>query len=203
MDLLQDRAKLKELYMPGTEDFVLVDVPELPFATIDGEGTPQGGAGAAAIKCLFTVIQPIRREARARAGKDFVDAPLEFLYTAQDAGDLAAGRRDRWTWRAMVTLPHWADEATLADAMAQVRDHLTEIPESLRVTRFAEGLSAQIMHMGPADDIPALLDRLYRRYLPDNGLVPAGAYHEIYLDDWHRTAPERRKIVLRQPVRRA
>lgn len=36
MDLTKDRKRLKELYMPGTEDFSLVDVPELPFAMIDG-----------------------------------------------------------------------------------------------------------------------------------------------------------------------
>lgn len=74
MDLTADRAKLKQLYMPGTEDFVLVDVPELPFAMIDGHGDPEQGAGAQATKCLFTTIQPIRREARAHMGKAFVEA---------------------------------------------------------------------------------------------------------------------------------
>ena len=36
-------------------------------------------------------------------------------------------------------------------------------------------------------------------YLKHN-LRAIGAYHEIYLDDWSRTAPEKRKIILRQPV---
>jgi hypothetical protein len=57
------------------------------------------------------------------------------------------------------------------------------------------------MHVGQAQDIPTLLERLYTQFLPRNNLEPIGAYHEIYLDDWSRTPPEQRKIILRQPVR--
>jgi hypothetical protein len=38
MDLIENRAKLKELYHPPQDRFSLVDVPELPFAVIDGQG---------------------------------------------------------------------------------------------------------------------------------------------------------------------
>lgn len=201
MDLTKDRAKLKELYMPGTQDFVLVDVPELPFATIDGQGPPETGAGAHAIKCLFTAIQPIRREARSRMGKSFVDAPVEMLYRADDMRDLATGNKDRWLWRAMITVPSFTDEAMFSDAVARAREQLGDLPDTLRMESFEEGRCAQIMHVGPAQDVPTLLERLYTRFLPQNRLAPAGAYHEIYLDDWSRAAPERRRMVLRQPVR--
>ena len=40
MDLTKDRKKLMELYRPDTDQFTLVDVPELPFAMLDGTGTP-------------------------------------------------------------------------------------------------------------------------------------------------------------------
>lgn len=200
IDLLQDRKKLLELYRPGTDDFSFVDVPELPFAMVDGEGPPEKGAGAA-IKALFQAIQPIRRATRERLGKAFVEPPAEVLYRADDAGDLVAGRTDRWRWRAMVTLPAWIDEAAFADSVAKARQHMDAVPPTLRFARFAEGRCAQILHVGTSDDIPALLDRLHSRFLPEQGLAPHGAYHEIYLDDWSRIAPERRKLILRQPVR--
>lgn len=34
------KARLKELYLPPTKDFVFVDVPDLQFVMIDGEGDP-------------------------------------------------------------------------------------------------------------------------------------------------------------------
>jgi len=201
MDLTKDRAKLKELYMPGTKDFDLVDVPELPFAMIDGHGPPEHDTAARLTKCLFTAIQPIRRQARARMGKAFVEAPLEMLYWAQDMRDLATGNKEMWSWRAMITLPVWTDQTIFSNAVVEARRQLGVVPDTLRMEHFEEGRCVQIMHAGLAQDIPSLLERLYTRFLPENNLVPAGAYHEIYLDDWSRTAPERRKMVLRQPVR--
>lgn len=200
IDLLDDRKKLLELYSPETREFSLVDVPELPFAAIDGEGAPDTGA-ASAIKTLFQAIQPIRMETRARMGKAFVEPPVEMLYWADDPADLVHGRRKRWKWRAMVTLPAWIDAAALDRSITEAREHMDAVPASLRFERFAEGLCAQIMHVGPTNDVPALLQRLHSGFLPDRSLEPVGAYHEIYLDDWNRVAPERRKLILRQPVR--
>ncbi|MBN2686363.1 MAG: GyrI-like domain-containing protein [Pontiellaceae bacterium] len=194
MDLTKDRKKLKELYLPGTEDFVLVDVPDLFFAVIDGEGSPEEEGASAAIQHLFKTIYPIRREARKRMGKSFVEPPPEMLYWADDMRDLPLGNKERWKWKSMVVLPEWADE-TLFSVEAE------NAAPAVRAERFEEGLCAQIMYVGDLQGIPALLERLYIEYLPQQGLVPAGAYHEIYLDDWRRIAPEKRRTVLRQPVR--
>lgn len=200
MDLTKDRAKLKELYMPEAGDFTLVDVPDLPFAMIDGQGPPEPGAIGQTIKRLFTAIDPIRREARARMGKDFIEAPVEMLYRADDMADLVSGNKEKWRWRVMITLPAWTDAALFANAVSQVRKSLGAMPATLRMERFAEGRCAQIMQVGRPRDISAALARLYTQFLPRNGLKPAGAYHEIYLGDWNRTTPERRRIILRQPV---
>jgi len=39
--------------------------------------------------------------------------------------------------------------------------------------------------------------------MPQRGLAFAGHHHEIYLSDPRRTAPEKLKTVLRQPVKQA
>ncbi|MEE9330455.1 MAG: GyrI-like domain-containing protein [Parvularculaceae bacterium] len=200
MDLTKDRKTLKELYQPSRAAFSLVDVPALPFAMIDAEGSPDHGAGANVVKALFSAIYPIRTEARKRMGKSFVDAPLEMLFWADDMKDIAAGNRENWNWRAMITLPAWTDEEMFATAIETAAEHMEEVPTSLRMETLEEGRSVQIMHVGTADEIPALLEKLYQDFLPENQLAPTGAYHEIYLEDWSRTAPERRKIILRQPV---
>jgi hypothetical protein len=40
-------------------------------------------------------------------------------------------------------------------------------------------------------------------FLPENGYVEAGKHHEIYLSDPRKTAAEKLKTILRQPVKDA
>jgi hypothetical protein len=71
------RARLRELYLPTTKDFVFVDVPEMQFVMVDGEGNPDDERYRLAVRWLFAAIHPIKRIAKERMGKDFVEPPLE------------------------------------------------------------------------------------------------------------------------------
>lgn len=62
-------------------------------------------------------------------------------------------------------------------------------------------MSVQILHVGSYDDETPTLHRLHDEYLPEHGLTFNGDHHEIYLSDPRRTAPEKLKTVLRQPVK--
>ena len=69
-----------------------------------------------------------------------------------------------------------------------------------------EGLCVQIMHLGSFDDEPktvALMDA----YLEQNGYVNDvnrdRSHHEIYLSDARKVAPEKRKTVIRHPIKKA
>ena len=200
IDLTQDRTALRTLYAPPASDFSIVDVPKLPFAILDGEGPPEQASIAAAVKALYTAIYAIRREARERMGKSFVEPPVEMVYWADDMDDLAAGNREKWHWRVQITLPVWADAHRLKDSVAEARRELGDDP-AVRWAVLAEGKCVQFLHIGGTSDLPEVLAGLYGDYLPQEGLEPDGPYHEIYLDDWSRTAPPQRKIILRRPVR--
>ncbi|NLR74427.1 GyrI-like domain-containing protein [Leeia aquatica] len=200
MDLTHDREMLRTLYAPATGAFSMVDVPLLPFAVWDGEGLPELSSISTAIRNLYTAIYPIRRHARERMGKSFVEPPVELLYWADDMREWAAGHRNNWRWRAQITLPVWADARDLEDSAAEMRQELG-LAAPLRWDAFAEGKCVQMLHIGHTDDVPVILERLYREYLPQAGLEPSGPYHEIYLDDWSRVSPAKRKLILRQPVR--
>ena len=199
IDLTKDRKMLKKLYQPGTKEFVLVDVPTLPFAFVEGQGSPDI-AGPKAIKCLFQAIYRIRRQARERMGKSFVEPPVEMLYWADDMGDLMKGNKDKWQWRAMVPLPIWVNEKALAQSISETEEMIGALEFAIKYEQFTEGKCVQIMHKGLVDEIPTLLKRLFDEFLPARSLKPRGAYHEIYLDDWSRVAPKKRKMILRQPL---
>jgi effector-binding domain-containing protein len=70
-----------------------------------------------------------------------------------------------------------------------------------RLMALDEGRSIQILHVGSYDDEAPTLARLHDEYLPQNGLTINGLHHEVYLSDARRTAPEKLRTVLRQPVR--
>jgi len=196
------KARLKELYLPPAKDFVLVEVPEMRFVMIDGRGAADRSALTHATKWLFATIYPIKRIARERMGKNFVEPPLEGLWWADDVEDFICGNRDRWNWRMMIVYePDWLTTAMFEDAVATARERLGDPPAGLRLASYHEGLSAQIMYVGPPSEEAPTIARLHGEFLPAHNLIPDGHHHEIYLTDPNRVAPEKMKTVLRQPVR--
>ncbi len=145
--MTQDRTILRKLYAPPAGRFVMVDVPELPFAIVDGEGPPLQSSIEVAVKALYTAIYAIRCEARERMGRSFVQAPVELLYWADDMRDLAAGNREKWHWRVQITLPVWTDAQSLKDSSAKMRHELGDIPAA-RWEVLAEGKCVQLLHVG-------------------------------------------------------
>jgi len=71
--------------------------------------------------------------------------------------------------------------------------------DKLRFEQFAEGLSIQIMHVGPYAEEPRSLEKI-RRFAEENGYAYRGKHHEIYLGDPRRANPEKLQTVLRHPV---
>lgn len=205
------KSRMRELYLPPAKGFVLVDVPETRYVMIDGRGATDRTALDHAVKWLFAVIYPIKRIARQRMGRNFVEPPVEGLWWADDVADFVCGNREKLNWRMMMVYEdlvglgrRTADLFTadrFDDAVAKATNRLGEPPAGLRVERYQEGLSAQIMHIGPPVALTGIVARLHQEFLPAHRMVPNGRHHEIYLTDPSRTAPAKMKTVLRQPVR--
>jgi len=95
-----------------------------------------------------------------------------------------------------VTRPHFDN------AVAQVREKRNPVAlPKVRFERFDEGLSAQVMHLGPYATEKPTIERLHH-YIKEHEYKLHGKHHEIYLGDPRRSAPEKLKTVLRQPMRR-
>jgi hypothetical protein len=196
MDVEAFHARLRELYLPPKGQFTLVDVPEIRFAVIYGKGDPGNGESAEAAKWLYSVVHLVKPSVKARMGKNFIEPPLEYLCWADDEKDFIEGNKDKWSWRAMIVFIDWITQEQFEEAVAKVEQKRGPAPETLH-----EGKCVQTMHMGDYKELAAVCDVLYNEYLPENNLRPNGYYHEIYLNDPARTAPHKRKIVIRQPVR--
>ncbi len=201
MEKVDFKKQLKEFYLPSDKKFVVVDVPDIQFVMVDGEGSPDGEVYSGAVQWLFSVIYPIKFIAKKLIGKDFVAPPLEGLWWADDMENFVNGDKDKWKWRAMIATPDWVSTDMFEQALAKAKKKLGDAPPSLRLERFAEGRSVQIMHVGPYSEEGPVIEKMHRQFMPENGLTANGYHHEIYLGDPRRTAPEKLKTVLRQPVR--
>lgn len=196
------KKTMKPYWQPPVGRFVVVDVPELGFAMIDGTGDPNTAPDySAAISWLYTLSYTLKFMSKAE-GRDYGVAPLEGLWWSDDIVDFLEGRKDRWSWTAMIMQPDWITPSEFEDARKKAEAKLGAAPLSLRLERFKEGLSVQTMYVGPYSDEGPTIRELHETFLPANGLLETGKHHEIYLSDPRRVAPQKLKTIIRQPVRR-
>ena len=195
------RKSLKNLYAPGKE-FALVEVPKMQFVKFDGKGDPNTAASyREGLQWVYSVSYALKFGAK-KLGNDYVVPPLESLWFADDMSAFVTGARDEWRWTQMIMAPDWINAKMFAAALAEASKKLGAPPPSLRFEAFDEGLSAQILFIGPYADEAPVIAQLHKEYLPENGLTENGLHHEIYLSDPRKTAPAKLKTIIRQPVRR-
>lgn len=70
-----------------------------------------------------------------------------------------------------------------------------------RLETYAEGLAAQVMHIGPFSEEGPNIQKLHDLIRASGGAFDGHVqkHHEIYLSDFRKVAPEKMKTVLRQP----
>lgn len=204
------KKQLKHLYQPSAKECVLVQVPDMGFAMIDGQVEPglmpgDSPAFAAAIGALYGASYTLKFMSKKRAENpiDYGVMALEGLWTTPEGGE--GGASDQWLWTLMIMQPDHITPEMFADAVEQLGKRYAKdgkdagVLDRLRLERFEEGLCVQIMHIGPYADEPATLMRM-GEFAGRNGYAFAGRHHEIYLGDPRTAKPENLKTVLRHPV---
>lgn len=203
MEKLDLKKSRKVLFSAPRNRFVPIDVPPVSYLMADGHGDPNRAPEyRAAVESLYATAYTIKFLYKAD-GRDFVVAPLEGLWSARDPESFIAGRKDEWDWTMMIMMPDFVDEASFQQARGRAAEKLGAISESLRLETLEEGLCLQALHIGSYDEEGPLLAKLHKEIMPAERYEFAGRHHEIYLGDPRRTAPQKLKTLLRQPVRRA
>ncbi|WP_394162852.1 GyrI-like domain-containing protein [Galactobacter valiniphilus] len=197
------KARFPELYRPGKREFERVSVPPASYLAVDGHGDPNTSpAYAAALELLYTGAYSVRAVLKRRTGAAWVVGPLEGLWTAPDPAAFVRREKDAWDWTMLLPLPAEVSVEDLDAGLAAAAAKKASLAwASLRVLALEEGESLQILHVGSYDDEAPTLARLHDELMPELGLTFNGQHHEIYLSDPRRTAPEKLRTVLRQPVR--
>ena len=209
MSTLDLRKQLKSFYTPSPKKVEVVDVPAFQFIMIDGRIEPGMGPGTSpgfheAMQALYGSAYTLKFMCKKRK-EDPVDFPvmaLEGLWWVED-GQFSITRKDNWVYTVMILQPDFITQALFQEALHQLKKKKGDQPafSRLRLETFTEGLSLQIMHVGPYDTEPtsvAVMDA----FALEHGYVKIGKHHEIYMGDPLRADPEKLKTILRHPISR-
>ena len=172
------------------------------FLMVDGAGDPNTSKSFSdVIEALYPMSYTLNFMVKKReTGIDYGVLPLEALWWADDMSAFTMGDKDAWKWTVMIMQPEFITLKMVEKAQEEVARKKNPVSLPLvRFETFTEGKAAQILHIGPFSEEGSTIEKVHQ-FIQDNGSHRVGKHHEIYLSDLRRTAPEKWKTIIRQPM---
>ena len=202
MDKIDFKKTLKHLYSPSPNKIEIVDVPEMQFLMIDGEGNPNTAQEYKdALEALYGLAFSLKFMLKKRGGfPDYSVPPLEGLWWAEDMSVFVQEQKDEWIWTMMIMQPDFVTDEMVMGTSEELKKKKDPVSlPKIRLESYHEGQAAQTMHIGPYSAEGPTIQRLHD-FIEESGHSLRGKHHEIYISDPRRVAPEKMKTVIRQPV---
>lgn len=202
MEKIDLKKQLKQLYNPSAKHADIVEVPAMNFLMLDGQGDPNTAqAFNDGIEALYPLAYTLKfMVKKGDPAIDYGVMPLEALWWADDPSAFITGDKDVWKWTLMIMQPAFITAEMVATARHEVERKKNPVSLPLvRFETFQEGTSAQILHVGPFSEEGPTIEKLHL-FIADKGGQRVGKHHEIYMSDLRRTAPEKWKTIVRQPM---
>ena len=221
------KKEYKELYMPKDKPGI-VTVSSMHYVAARGSGDPnqEDGEYRQSIGLLYGIsfiIKMSRKgEHRIEGYFDYVVPPLEGFWwqSERQAADAMlrsdrSGRRESvagidyahkesFHWISVMRLPDFVTEDDFSWAVNEATKKKKLDFSRAELLTVEEGLCVQCMHIGSYDDEPATVKRMHE-FMEQQGyeldLTDKRLHHEIYLSDARKVAPEKRKTVIRHPIK--
>lgn len=204
------KKEYKEFYMPKSKPSI-VEVPLMRYIAVRGQGDPneEGGAYKQAMSLLyglaFTIKMSKLGDHKIEGYFDYVVPPLEGFWWQEGVSGIDYTRKDAYQWISLIRLPDFVTKADFDWAVAEATRKKKLDFSKAEYLVYDEGLCVQCMHIGSYDDEPATL-ALMEAYMQERGyetdITPSRFHHEIYLSDARKVPPEKRKTVLRHPIKK-
>lgn len=203
-----DLTKEHKAYYTATSKPELLTIGKAQFLSIPGKGDPSGQTYADKLQALYSVAYAVKFLYKAM-DKDFVVAKLEGLWSFDE--DKYAGLsadeaplkipRSEWNYRMLIRIPDFVTREQLERAVKTVvNQKQISLAAEIEWFEMEEGKVVQMLHKGPFSEEPETLKQIVA-FCEEHRLSKNGLHHEIYLSDPRKTAPEKLKTILREPVK--
>jgi len=200
------RKQEKNLYMPKQKP-ELITVPEQKFLMIEGKGNPNNEEFANKIEVLYSLSYAIRmmpKQGYTPEGYfEYTVYPLEGVWNLTEEGrNLDILNKDELIYTIMIRQPDFVTEEVVERAYESVRKKKSHpLLDEVTFGTMEDGLSVQILHVGPFDDEPRSFEKMKEFIINNNLEIVTLRHREIYLSDIRKVEPEKLKTVLRYRVK--
>ena len=152
MPKIDFKQELKHLYQPSAREAVIVEVPAMNYLMLDGTGDPNTSPlYQAAVEVLFSLSYTLKfMVKKGPLAIDYGVLPLEGLWWADDMSSFSTADKSNWQWTMMIMQPDFITPEMVAGALDKVSGKAdASMLGQVRLESLAEGLCAQVMHLGP------------------------------------------------------
>ena len=205
------KKEYKEFYMPGRKPCI-VSVPPVNYLAVRGQGDPnvEGGQYKQSIGLLygiaFTIKMSKNGDRQIDGYFDYVVPPLEGFWRQEGINGVDYDKKEMFRWISVIRLPDFVTKKDFEWAIKEAERKKKTDFSKVEFFTFSEGICVQCMHIGAYDDEPATVAVMHE-FIKQQGYVTdftaQRLHHEIYLSDPRRVAPEKRKTVIRHPIKKA
>jgi hypothetical protein len=194
MQKIDHRKTLKQLYHPSSKAPTLIDIPHMNFLMMDGHGKPSGRSFQEAASILYPLAYTLKFMVRAACDIDYHVMPMEVRWRVNR-------EKKEFAWTMMLMQPEYVSLEMVNEARQKLLPKVdAALLERARFESFTEGMCVQFLHIGPYEEMDAVLEKMLA-FADERGyVVPARNAHDIYLNDVRKTKPENLKSVMRLPV---
>ena len=203
------KKEYREFYMPKDRPSI-ISVPKMNYIAVRGSGDPnrEDGEYKKAIGLLYAVAFTIKMSKKGNhkieGYFDYVVPPLEGFWWQNHTEGIDYSRKEDFQWISVIRLPDFVAEDDLGWALQEASDKKKQDFSKVEFLSLEEGLCVQCMHIGPYDEEPSTIQRMHT-FLEQEGcevdFSEKRLHHEIYLSDARKTVPEKRRTVIRHPIR--
>lgn len=204
------KKEYKEFYMPKNKPEI-VNVPKANYIAVRGKGNPNtpDGEYQQAIRILYAVAYTLKMsyktDYKMEGFFEYVVPPLEGFWWQDNVDGVDYGNKESFHWISVIRLPDFVTKKDFEWAVEIATKKKKLDCSKAEFLTLDEGLSVQIMHIGPFDNEPesvAVMDAFLEEQGYENDINEKRLHHEIYMSDARKVAPEKWKTVIRHPIKR-
>lgn len=204
------KKEYKELYRAKSKAEI-VDVPAINYIAVSGKGNPNdvNGDYQKAVAILYAVAYTIKNshktDHKIEGFIEHIVPPLEGFWWQDNVVGIDLSNKDSYNWIAVIRLPDFVSQKDF-DWAVETASKKKKIDCSLaRFITIAEGLCVQIKHVGSYDNEAESIAKM-EKLLKDKGYETdfngIRFHHEIYLSNPKRVAEEKRRTIIRHPIKK-
>jgi hypothetical protein len=193
-----------DLYKKHKNEYLASAMPSLvrvgPATYLAYDGTGKSGATpefANGVGAMYNVAFTVKMAYKS-AGRDYAVTKLEALWSPR--GDGTPTKDTIWDWTLLIRVPSFVAAAELAKAQdGLIAKGKPEEVRRVKLIELHEDTCVQILHVGSYQEEAPTIEKM-RRFAEISGRTFAGRHHEIYMSDPNKTAGDKLRTILRQPV---